>query len=46
MDINRILVEYAKLHLQLLQANDIIAALQAQLRAANEKPAQTDVAPQ
>ena len=39
MDINRILQEYAKLHLQLVQANDVIAALQAQIKNMQMPPA-------
>ena len=37
MDINRILTEYAKLHLQLIQANEIIAQLQARIAELSKK---------
>ena len=36
MNIDRILIEYAKVSLQLIQANDMIAQLQAQLKAVIE----------
>jgi hypothetical protein len=36
MPIEKVLIEYAKVSLQLVQANDMIAELQAQLKAAKD----------
>lgn len=40
MDIQRILVEYAKLHLQVLVLQEQVAQLQAQLKPQAPEPAQ------
>lgn len=38
MPLEKILVEYAKLHLQLVQANEQIALLQAQVKSMQQAP--------
>ena len=38
MPIEKVLIEYAKVSLQLVQANDMLAELQAQLKAAKDVP--------
>ena len=38
MEINQVLVEYAKLHLQLVNANNYIAQLQAQIKELKPAP--------
>lgn len=40
MDIQRILIEYAKLHLQVTVLQEQVAQLQAQLKAQTPEPAQ------
>jgi hypothetical protein len=41
MPIEKVLIEYAKLHIQLIIAQEKIAQLEAQIKASTPQPAQT-----